>query len=295
VPKSIVVVLGQAGRDLVLQVNELPEAGGSSPVRQSIERLGGKGANQAVALAQLGLPVALIAVLGQDAAGANALEQARDDGIDVSAVVRRGRTALLVDLVEQDGTRRLLEDVPQESLLRTSDVVAAAPVLCNAAAVSLQLQQPAVLLQQALELVPADALVVVDGAPDEATAGAALLARAGVLRADAREAELIAGRPVKDLADARRLLDLGPDLVAVGRPDGGNLLVWAQGQVALPPGAEKTVDVTGGGDSFTAALIAALSSGAGPEQAGRAAARAAASTVQRLGGRPALDLDVLNG
>jgi ribokinase len=295
VPKSIVVVLGQAGRDLVLQVDELPEAGGSSPVRQSIEVLGGKGANQAVALAQLGPPVALIAVLGQDAAGAEALDQLSHDGIDVARVARRGRTALLVDVVEQDGTRRLLEDVPQESLLRTSDVVAAAPVLCDAAAVSLQLQQPAAVLQQALGLVPADALVVLDGAPDGSTAGAALLARADVLRADAREAELIAGRPVKDLADARRLLDLGPDLVAVGRPDGGNLLVWAQGQVALTPGAETVVDVTGGGDSFTAALIAALSRGAGPEQAGRAAARAAASTVQRLGGRPALNLDVLNG
>ena len=290
-----VVVVGQAGRDLVLQVDELPEAGGATPVRQRVEVLGGKGANQAVALAQLGLPVFLVAVLGQDAAGADAAAQARRDGIDVSAVVHRGRTALLVDVVEQDGTRRLLEYVPQESRLLEQDVVAAGESIGAAVVVQLQLQQPAVVLREALRLIRPDALVVLDGAPDDPTAGAALLARADVLRADAQEAEMVAGRPVTGVADARLLLELGPALVAVGLPGGGDLLVWTQGQLELPPGAETVVDATGGGDSFTAGLIAALSSGAGPEQAGRVAARAAASTVRRLGGRPGLRPDVLRG
>jgi sugar/nucleoside kinase (ribokinase family) len=74
-----VVVAGQLARDLVLMVNDVPEAGQSRPVRERREMLGGKGANQAVAVAQLGLRPALIAVAGDDEAGSRLLEQARRD------------------------------------------------------------------------------------------------------------------------------------------------------------------------------------------------------------------------
>ena len=288
-----VVVLGQAARDLVLVVDGLPDAGGSTTVRRRIEVLGGKGANQAVALAQLERSPELVAVLGEDDAGGDALAQARADGLGVTGVVRRGRTALLVDVVEQDGTRRLLEDVPDEALLREQDVTAAAASISAAQTISLQLQQPAAVLLSAVELVRPDALVVLDGAPDEPDAGARLLRRADVLRMDAEEAALLAGEAVTTVRHARELLDRGPTLVAVGLPDGGNLVVWAEGALELPPSTGPVVDPTGGGDSFTAALVAALHSGAAPAQAGRAAARAAASTVARPGGRPDLTPDVL--
>ncbi|WP_230858956.1 hypothetical protein [Actinoplanes aureus] len=49
-----VVVAGQLARDLVLLIDEMPAAGTSADARVRREMLGGKGANQAVALAQLG-------------------------------------------------------------------------------------------------------------------------------------------------------------------------------------------------------------------------------------------------
>lgn len=49
-----VTVVGQIARDLVLLVDDAPAPGTSASVRQRIETLGGKGANQAVSLAQLG-------------------------------------------------------------------------------------------------------------------------------------------------------------------------------------------------------------------------------------------------
>ena len=55
-----VVVVGQVARDLVLRVPVLPDAGGSTHVQERLEVLGGTGANQAVGLAQLDLPVALV-------------------------------------------------------------------------------------------------------------------------------------------------------------------------------------------------------------------------------------------
>ena len=84
-----IVVAGQIARDLVLVVDELPGAGSTAPVRRRREMLGGKGADQAVAMAQLGLTAALIGVVGADETGGRLLDQARRDGVDVSAVIRR--------------------------------------------------------------------------------------------------------------------------------------------------------------------------------------------------------------
>ncbi|MBX9247158.1 carbohydrate kinase, partial [Actinotalea ferrariae] len=149
-----VVVVGQVARDLVLRVPGLPGPGGSALVEERHELLGGKGANQGVGCRRLGLDVALVGVVGDDLAGGQVLREAEGDGLDVSAVVRRdgGRTALLLDVVEPDGVRRLLEHVPAEQLLTADDVAAAADVVRGADAVLVQLQQPRPAVLAALRL-----------------------------------------------------------------------------------------------------------------------------------------------
>ncbi len=52
-----------------------------------------------------------------DGTGAVVLRQAERDATDTSAVVRRGRTALPVGVVDGPGSRRLFEDAPEESPL----------------------------------------------------------------------------------------------------------------------------------------------------------------------------------
>ena len=132
-----VAVIGQVGRDLVLRAAGMPEPGGSAPIVERRELLGGKGANQAVGLTQLGVPAALVGVVGDDSDGDVVLEQAAADGIDTTGVARRGPTALLVDLVDEPSSRRLFEDIPS-----TARVSVARGVLDVADTMSIQLQQP---------------------------------------------------------------------------------------------------------------------------------------------------------
>ncbi|HEX2074085.1 MAG TPA: PfkB family carbohydrate kinase [Geodermatophilus sp.] len=314
-----VVVLGQVGRDLVLRVPALPDAGGSTPVAERREVLGGKGANQAVALAQLGVPVALVGVVGDDRPGTEVRAQAAADGIDVTAVVhRRGAaTALLVDLVEDGGRRRLLEDVPAGVLLTPDDVAAAADQVAAAQAVSLQLQQPGAAVRAALEMVADGVVVVADGAPADDATRAAVLARADVVRADTAEAALLVGQELAGAEEAREaaaeLLTAGPRLVVLGVGEEGDVVAWragptpgvaaeeieadprwADGDVVVPLLGPPPVDPTGAGDAYVAALTAALLGRAGPEDAAWVAAAAAALTVARPGGRPALSPQALH-
>lgn len=293
---TAVLVAGAVGRDLVLQIDDLPDDGGAAEVLTRIEVLGGKGANQAVGLRQLGAgQVVLLAVAGADPVGEKLLAAAADDGIDVSRAARRGTSALLVDVVTGEGHRRLLEDVPEASMLTRDDVQRAVSegVLDGIGTICLQLQQPAAaVMELGLAGRARGAVLVADGA---ATEGARrdLLDLVDVIRADAEEAPSWTDGEVADLdsarAAARQMLARRPRLVALALPGGGDLVAWEDGDEVLPWPEVDVVDPTGGGDSFVAGLVTALRAGQTPREAGRLASRAAASTVQRLGGRPALE------
>jgi len=191
-----VVVVGQIARDLVLRIGEFPRAGSSAPVSARREMLGGKGANQAVGLAQLGVPVSLVGVVGDDHTGEQLLAQAKSDHVDVSQAVRRSgwETALIVDVVDDHGQWRYLEDVPRDLLVTERDVFAASEQIYAARAVIVQSQQPPGAALEAARLArAANAKVILDGAPEPD-----VLRHADVLRADAREAELLSCRyPVR--------------------------------------------------------------------------------------------------
>jgi ribokinase len=77
--------------------------------------------------------------------------------------------------------------------------------------------------------------------------------------------------------------------VALAVGSEANVLAWPGGHAVLPLLGGEPVDPTGGGDAFVAGLAAALLRGDDPESAGWFASAAAASTVRRRGGRPALD------
>ena len=185
-----VAVIGQVGRDLVLRAAGMPEPGGSAPIVKRRDLLGGKGANQAVGLTQLGVPAALVGVVGDDSDGDVVLEQAAADGIDTTGVARRGTTALLVDLVDEPSSRRLFEDIPSTARVSVED------------------------LERARGGSMWRHTRVASSCNSRRRDGTSCSLRVGVLRADAKEAELLAGEPVTSVpnanSSAKRLLMAGP-------------------------------------------------------------------------------------
>ncbi|MEV4150918.1 PfkB family carbohydrate kinase [Amycolatopsis sp. NPDC049691] len=298
---SEVVVVGQIARDLVVEVPDAPGADSSAPVEHRKEVLGGKGANQAVALSQLGVAVSLVGVVGRDRTGDALLAQARADRIGTSHVVRRPgtETALLIDVVDAHGRRRYLEHVPDGTLLTETDVFAASAPISAASSLIVQLQQPAPAALLAARLAhTAGTRVVLDGAPRDRTGE--LLALADVVRADGHEAELLTGQPVDGVASAARaaadLRERGPSLVVLEVAGQGNLFAGPAESWFVPHVETEVVDPTGAGDALVATLTAALTRRRPLETAACLAVAAAAATTEHAGGRPHLsrpDLDRL--
>jgi ribokinase len=112
----------------------------------------------------------------------------------------------------------------------------------------------------------------------------ALLSAADVVRADAREAELLTGTAIRGPEDAARaaaaILGQGPALAALAVGDAGNYFAWRDpdwgtGELLLPLARTPVADTTGAGDAFTAALITGLDQLQQPEEAAHLAVAAA--------------------
>src|SRR5215469_15947273 len=85
---SIILVVGSINMDEVVQVSRLPVLGETVLGAGSLKLVpGGKGANQAVAMARLGAPVAMAGRVGTDPFGAQLVNALRADKIDTGLIV----------------------------------------------------------------------------------------------------------------------------------------------------------------------------------------------------------------
>ncbi len=99
------VVVGSFVQDLAFQVPRRPRAGEVIVAGDFGTFRGGKGYNQAVALARLGAEVTMVGAVGHDAYGDGFLEALQREGIDAGRVAQlRGvSTAVAVPLITPDG------------------------------------------------------------------------------------------------------------------------------------------------------------------------------------------------
>src|SRR5687767_1786834 len=83
-----VVVVGSCNTDYLIRGGKLPAPGETSQGEEFYEGPGGKGANQAVAAARLGVRVALVTRIGNDARGDDFAKRLAAEGVDTRHLVR---------------------------------------------------------------------------------------------------------------------------------------------------------------------------------------------------------------
>jgi ribokinase len=100
-----VVVMGGALMDHVFAVDTFPPPGGLESAAQFHRVPGGKGLNQAVAAARLGMDVQLAAAVGDDSAGVDIMRFLQAEGVrtDMVKVVPRARTSTTAIFVSGPG------------------------------------------------------------------------------------------------------------------------------------------------------------------------------------------------
>jgi ribokinase len=291
-----VIVVSSVNVDLVVSVERLPGPGETVTGGRFDRHHGGKGGNQAVAAARLGVPVVFVGAVGDDAFGGDARAALEAEGVDCSRLRRLAGEATGVALITVDaagentiavagGANAMLTSVhvrdalKRLSLTRDDVVLVGHEIRTGATHEALRLGRLA------------GATTILNPAP----AGGlqpATLALADVLTPNEGELASLAGPPGNTdpsavNAAAKRLLGADPGkravLVSVGAR--GAVLVVGRRQTTIPAPTVTVVDTVGAGDTLNGALAAALAQGRSLDGAARRAVIAASLAVTRPGAR----------
>jgi ribokinase len=289
-----VVVVGSLNMDLKVRTPRLPVPGetllGSSFSTDS----GGKGANQAVAAARMGVAVAMLGCIGHDAHGDALARSLREAGVAVEALVVDEVQASGIGAIflMPDGENSIVVVPGANHALTPARVEAQAHLLRQARLVVVQLECPLDSVRRALRIAREAGVTTLLNAAPAQPLDDALLADVDWLVVNEVEAAMLSGLPVDTPAEveqaAQALRRRGPAQVVVTLGAAGMHHAGPDGTLALPAPRVTAVDTTGAGDTFVGALAAGLAEGAPLAATFARAQIAAALAVSRLGTQSAM-------
>lgn len=292
--RADIVVVGGINVDYVVRGPRLPGPGETVAGDIFQEGPGGKGANQAVGIARLGTPVALVSRVGADTRGDAMVEALRTAGVDTRHVARDAARATGVALIGVDGSgeKQILTAPGANQGLSESDIDTAQATIAFAKVLVVGLEVPLPAVAAALRLAKAaGAKTILDPAPPQPLSED-MLRLVDVIRPNAAEAEVLTNVRVADTRSAalcgRVLLARGVGTAIIPAGDAGNLVVSREEQHLLAHHEVESVDATGAGDAFVAGLAFALAEGRSLIDSAAYGGAAAAFSTTRLGAQAGL-------
>jgi ribokinase len=263
-----VLVLGALNIDRTLHVQRLPLPGETLLSKQLVISCGGKGRNQAVAVAALGGHPRLIGAVGDDAEGITLRQDLKDRGVDDSLVATAfgSATGLGMIVVDDDGENSIVVHPGANATVEKIEDLASSGDEPSALLVSLEI--PLDTVASAVRTARSQGLLsIVNAAPVPAERDAhfhSIVDNADVLIVNRTEAiELVGGNPddhetlVESVTGWHR--DTGVTVVMTMGAEGA-VRVNRDGGRSFRAPAVRTVNTVGAGDVFAAMLCVALAS-----------------------------------
>jgi ribokinase len=281
---------------MVVKAGRLPAPGETVTGGKFLMNPGGKGANQAVAVARLGGNVAFVAKIGDDLFGQQSLAHYQTEKIDTKFVftdeIEPSGIALIS--VDAQGENCIIVAPGANGALTCNDVDKAREEIVSASYLLMQLETPLETVTYAASLAYAAGVKVVlnpapaptSPLPDE------LLKYLHIIIPNETEAALLSGIPVTDKAPAHRASEIirnkGVDIVIITLGSDGVLVNDGGSLYEIPAVPVVAVDTTAAGDTFCGGLCVGLSEGMSLAEAVRFACKAASITVTRMGAQTSI-------
>lgn len=290
-----IVVVGSTNMDMVVKTDHIPVPGETVLSGSFFMNPGGKGANQAVAVARLGGEVVFISKLGNDVFGKQFSQLFNDEGIDTSFILSDEDLPSGVALitVDQAGENSIVVASGANANLQSSDVQPALHEIAAARILLLQLEIPMEVVHFVVDYAASKAVkVILNPAPANIlTPG--LLQNIDILTPNKTEASMISGINVHNMETAKKaakaICEKGVKNVVVTMGPLGAAICNEKKKFSVVAAQQvETVDTTAAGDVFNGALAVALCEGKELEEAVGFACEAAALSVTRLGAQSSI-------
>ena len=291
-----IVVLGSINMDLVSFCTQAPRGGETLFGNEFQQISGGKGANQAVAIAKLGGNITMLGKVGSDSMGASLLTTLAESGVDISHIEKVEKpnisTGIANITVEANGQNRILviaganAEVDIDYINRHLDVIKNADILVT------QLEIPLESVEYAL--VQAKLLgktTLLNPAPAQAL-NSNILANTDYLIPNETELEILSKintdslDGIKQAAHALLAEKVQHLIITLGSK--GALYIDRQSQFTIPAHKVQALDTTAAGDSFIGGLSLGLAQNLPFKAAMEMASAVAAISVTRKGAQTSL-------
>jgi len=269
----IVTVTPNPSIDRTIQIDRL-DRGRMIRARAATSEAAGKGLNVSLALATEGVDTSAVLPLAADSA--TVYLRLLADAVPITAVPIKGAARVNVSLVEPDGTvTKVNEPGPQLGPDDVEAILAAASAIAGSGWVvgcgSLPPGAPVDFYARLIALGSEDRRIAVDTSGE--ALGAAVCARAALVKPNTAELAELVGRPLATIGDvnaaARVLIERGAHAVLVSLGPDGALLVDARTASHAEASIDDVVNTVGAGDALLAGFLAA---GGGSDALGNAIA-----------------------
>lgn len=289
-----ILVIGSSNMDLVVQVPRCPAAGETLFGSSFTTNYGGKGANQAVAVARIGSGVTFMTKLGNDTFGQQMRQHFSEEGMDLTHILTDAEsptgTALIT--VEDKGENRIIVVPGANAHLTENDVESLSAEINSCRFVLTQLEIPLPTVLRVAEMASAAGKQLILNPAPARPLPDSLLQKVFLITPNETEAEILTGIRVSDVESARRAAlwfrEKGVQQIVITMGSQGAFVFTDDFQGMVPAYKVKAIDTTAAGDVFNGALTVALSEGKTTADAARFGCAASALAVMRPGAQSSI-------
>jgi ribokinase len=291
-----IIVVGSINTDLVAVTKRVPAAGETVIGSDFQIHPGGKGANQAVAVARLGYPVRLIGRLGNDTFGADLRTHLEKAGVETTGVrTSDGASGVAVIVVSGHGENSIVLAPGANAKVTPEDLDENISILRSAGMVLAQLEIPLETVEYLVRICARENVpLILDPAPARDVPPGIFKDIAWFTPNQTEAAFYLGNRhsestPQTPAEIAKMFLSNGCRGVVLKMGAHGTYL-GSQGGIGslVPAFSVNAIDTTAAGDAFNAGFATALMLGKSPLESAAFAAAVAAISVTRTGAQPSM-------
>ncbi len=290
-----IIVFGSINIDLVATAPRLPVAGETLLGENFFKVPGGKGANQAVALARLGIPTQMVGRVGKDNFGVELVNNLQASGVQTDNIFvdETVSSGVAIIAVNDAGENQIIVIPSANGRVNHEDVKRLSYLLPEATVLLLQLEIPIVAVVAAAQAARnANVKVILDPAPAQSNFPAQLYPLIDIITPNEVEAGQLVGFPVDGEESAAKaaavLLQRGVKCAIVKLGAKGVFCATAEEKFFVPGFPVHAVDTVAAGDAFNGGLAAALFEGFSLRQAVVWGAAAGALAATKPGAQTSL-------
>ncbi|QLE55202.1 ribokinase [Nostoc sp. TCL26-01] len=290
-----IIVFGSINIDLVAIVPRLPMAGETLLGQEFFKIPGGKGANQAVALARLGVPTHMVGRVGKQNFSAELMQNLQEAGVQTEEILidESVSSGVAIINVDSDGENQIVVIPGANGRVDQEDVERLSSLLPTAITLLLQLEIPInAVIAAAQAAKNAGITVILDPAPAHTNLPAELYPLVDIITPNAVEASQLVGFTVDEEDTAVKatevLLQRGVKCAIAKLGAKGVVCATAEETFFVPAFSVNAIDTVAAGDAFNAGLAAALYNGLSLHQAVVWGTAAGALATTKIGAQTSL-------